>query len=408
MENTADVVIIGAGAAGLMSAIWAGRSNLRRKIIILEGAKKPGAKILVSGGGRCNVTHFKVEANDFAGSSRNAIKKVLKRFNVQDTIHFFQEIGVSLKKENTGKLFPVTDSSKTVLQSLWAEAIRNNIQILYPSRVDSVKKNGNKFIISGEWGKLEAKKLILATGGRSLPKTGSDGKGYEFAKFLGHSVTKDITSALVPLTVPVDHFIRQLTGITLTTTVELRAASGKKQQSFTDSMLCTHFGLSGPAILNISRFYLKAKVKEPDSYLVINWIPQLTDQELDQRLQNLNRLQLTTYLHNYLPDRLIQALFFEAGVDPQIRGNELTKKRRKKLVNIITQMRVSVTGSRGFKYAEVTAGGVPLNEIHLDTMESRICPGLFLCGEICDVDGRIGGFNFQWAWSSGYTAGISV
>jgi predicted Rossmann fold flavoprotein len=403
-----QTVIIGAGAAGLMAAIWAGRTNPTRSVIVLDGAWKLGAKILVAGGGRCNVTHDVVDVSAYAGSSRNAIKKVLRRFDVPPTIDFFRELGVELKREETGKLFPTTDSSKTILNALLKAAAQANVSIKFPYRVDAVERSEQSFRLSGEWGQMEANSVILATGGRSLPKTGSDGHGYDMARSLGHQITRRVFPALVPLTLPRDHFVCSLSGLTLPTTLDLRSPTGKKIVSFTDSTLCTHFGLSGPSVLDMSRYYIDAKFDDPDAVLTINWLPEKSSEQIDAELQTLGKVSLLKYLTRQIPERLVRALCAQIPVDPGTPGDQLTRDQRKGVARIVTQLPLPITGNRGYNYAEVTAGGVPLSEIYLDTMESRVCPGLYLCGEILDVDGRIGGYNFQWAWASGYVAGLSV
>ena len=172
-----DVAIVGAGAAGLMTAAWAGRTNRQRRIVLLDGAKKLGAKILVAGGGRCNVTHHEVNVDAFAGSSRNAIKKVLRRFDVPQTTRFFKELGVYLKQEETGKLFPTTDSAKTVLNGLLTAVRQANCEIRHPNRIEMIERQGERFVLRGAWGEIESQSMVLATGGRSLPKSGSDGHG---------------------------------------------------------------------------------------------------------------------------------------------------------------------------------------------------------------------------------------
>lgn len=408
MTEQADVVIVGGGAAGLMAAIWAGRTQRDRRIVVLDSAKKLGAKILVAGGGRCNVTHHQVDESAFAGSSRNAIKKVLRRFDVDATVRFFAELGVDLKREETGKLFPVTDDAQTVLDALLRAATAAGVELLYPCRVDSIRQQDGRFVITGPWGSLHAEHVVLATGGKSLPKTGSDGHGYAIARSLGHSISPRLLPGLVPLTLPRDHFICQLSGITVPATIELRSGTGKRLISFTNSTLCTHFGLSGPSVLDISRYYLSARLDDAKASLMINWVPNQTGEPFDQMLRELGRTTILAHLRGLIPERLARALCEYAGIDATATGASLTRAQRQALVQVVTQLPLPITGDRGYNYAEVTAGGVPLSELHLDTMESRLGPGLHLCGEICDVDGRIGGFNFQWAWSSGYTAGVSV
>jgi predicted Rossmann fold flavoprotein len=405
--DQADVVIIGAGAAGLMAGIWAGRSNPNRRVVLLDGASRLGAKILVAGGGRCNVTHDQVDASAYAGSSRNAINKVLKRFDVPPTVQFFEDLGVRLKREETGKLFPVTDSARTVLNALLDETHRY-VSIQHPRRVETVERDEERFVVSGIWGSLTAQKVILATGGRSLPKTGSDGHGYTLVKSLGHTITPRVFPALVPLTLPRDHFLCSLSGVSIWATLDLRSASGKKLERFTNSTLLTHFGLSGPSVLDISRYYIQTQLDDPGAKLTVNWLPGETPESVDAALRELGRVTLLRRFGSHMPERLLRALCAYAGVEAATPGDQISREGRKALARALTELPLPITGNRGFTYAEVTAGGVPLSELRLETMESRLCPGLYLCGEICDVDGRIGGYNFQWAWSSGYVAGISV
>ena len=402
------VAVVGAGAAGLMAAIWAARGAPGREIIILDGARRLGAKILISGGGRCNVTHERVDETDFNGSSRNAIRKVLRRFQAQDTVAFFRELGVSFKREETGKLFPTTDDSRTILDALLNAARVAGVLIEHPRRVLQVSRAEAGFCLRGEWGEMRADSLVLATGGVSLPKSGSDGQGYELARSLGHSVTPRILPALVPLTLPDGHFLRRLAGISADARVESRSSTGRRLAIAPGPVLCAHFGLSGPAILDISRHYLNARLDDPDARLTINWLPETTAEQLDAELQSLGQTRPVNYFRRRRPDRLVEALFAEAEVAMETPAHGLSRAARQALVRVFTRLDVPITGHRGFNVAEATAGGVPLSELRLNSMESRVCPGLFLCGEMCDVDGRIGGFNFQWAWSSGYVAGVSV
>lgn len=409
MMSSADLVIVGAGAAGLMAAIWAGRIarrlHLSRRIVVLDGANKPGAKILVAGGGRCNVTHDHVSEQAYAGSSRNAIKKVLRRFDVTPTVAFFNELGVKLKREETGKLFPVTDDAHTVLDALLRAAADAQVTLRHPARVEAISRGENGFHVRGAWGELTAPRIILATGGKSLPKSGSDGVGYELAKSLGHTLTPHIFPALVPLRLPSDHFLCSLSGLTVNAALMLYAGSGKELVSFTDSTLCTHFGLSGPSVLDFSRYYTAARFDDPAAHAAINWLPDTTTERLEADLLQAGKRSILRWLDGRLPDRLLRALCAEAGVEAGMPLQELTRDQRKQLTRVLTRLPLPITGDRGYNYAEVTAGGIPLTDIRLETMESRLCPGLHFCGEICDVDGRIGGYNFQWAWASGYVAG---
>ena len=259
---------------------------------------------------------------------------------------------------------------------------------------------------------IRAAKVILATGGKSLPKTGSDGHGYDIARDLGHSITPRVFPGLVPLTLPKSHWICALSGVSANATIEVRSGTGKKLHAFTDSTLCTHFGLSGPAVLDISRYFIEARMDDPSTQLSINWLPQHSLEAVDSALQTLGKISPGRWLREFqaqgLPDRLAKSLCEQSSVDPTAPAHQLTREKRKALATMITSTPLPITGDRGFAHAEVTAGGIPLSEIRLETMESRICPGLYLCGEICDVDGRIGGYNFQWAWASGFVAGTAV
>ena len=416
-EEHVDVVIVGAGAAGLFAAIWAGRNSEAHpnRIAVFDGAKKLGAKILVAGGGRCNVTHCRVTEHDFAGSSPAAIRKVLRRFSVAQTIQFFSDAGVELKEEETGKLFPVTDSARTILNALIDQSKESHVAIVHPARVAEVEhlpcdgavselKKGPRFRVVVESGVVLARHVIVCTGGKSLPKSGSDGSGYRLVEKLGHSIAKPLVPALVPLVLEESHWIRELSGVTVPTTVTLSKASGKRIFSCSGSTLCTHLGLSGPAVLDISRHWLIARNTDSDVQLSINWLPDQTAETVDELLQS-RRTGAFGVLRQWLPDRLARQICIESGA-PLV--GDLTRTIRKKLVQNITATPLPVTGDRGFSIAEATAGGVPLEEVKLETMESRKCPGLYLAGEVLDVDGRIGGFNFQWAWSSGYVAGSAV
>ena len=416
-EAVVDVAIVGAGAAGLFAAIWAGKKveGQSVQIAVLDSARKLGAKILVAGGGRCNVTHCRVTEHDFAGSSPAAIRKVLRRFSVEQTVQFFADAGVELKKEETGKLFPVSDSARTILQALLDQVQSVDASIIHPARVTDIDQLPCNVLTKGcdkeprlrvvsEDGVLLARHVIVCTGGKSLPKSGSDGSGYRLIEKLGHTISKPLVPALVPLTLADSHWIRGLSGVTVPAAVTLSKASGKKICTYSGSTLCTHLGLSGPSILDISRHWLVERDADSNVRLNINWLPEYSENFLDDLLQD-QRVGAFGVLRRWLPDRLARQLCIESGAPC---AGDLTRSIRKKLVQSVIATPLPVQGDRGFAVAEATAGGVPLEEVQLETMESRKCPGLYLAGEVLDVDGRIGGFNFQWAWSSGFVAGSAV
>ncbi|MFO0828424.1 MAG: NAD(P)/FAD-dependent oxidoreductase [Phycisphaerales bacterium] len=405
MGEAVDVAVVGAGAAGLMTAIWSARAG--RRVVALDGARTLGAKILVAGGGRCNVTHDVVDESAYAGSTGPAIRKVLRRFDAARTIEFFRSLGVELKREPTGKMFPTTDDAHTVLDALLGAAREAGAELRHPCRVERVERDVDAFAIVGSSGTLRARRVVLATGGMSLPKTGSDGGGYALARSLGHSITERVFPALVPLVLPDGHPLRTLSGVTFDAEVRLVSASGKALRRFVDSTLCTHFGLSGPSVLDVSRYYTDERSRDAGARLELSFLPGVQPDEVDRSLIDAPAQAVSSWLRERVPERLARVLIDHATIDGAVSVRQLGRDARRRLVRALTAFEIRPTGDRGWNHAEVTAGGVPLNELVLETMESRRCPRLHIVGELCDVDGRIGGYNFQWAWASGYVAGCA-
>ena len=394
-----DIVVVGAGAAGLTAAIFAGRSAPGARIAVVDGAEKIGAKILIAGGGRCNVTHDVVFPDDFNGS-RNAIAKVLRTFPVDKTIAFFEEIGVTLKREEGGKLFPITDRAKTVLDALLDATRDAGASILPETRVATIHAG---FALDTSRGRIEAGKVILATGGRSVPKTGSDGHGYLLARALGHTVS-EIFPALVPLVIEEPHWIRELSGTSAEAELAVRSGTGRVLARQRGAMLMTHFGISGPAPLDISRHWIDARRSDGEARLTASFLPAEDFESLEKKLlkaaKRYPHATAASALRGAVPERILDRLTPPAPIA------RLSRDERRATIRSLIELGIPVSRDRGFDYAEVTAGGVPLDEIEVGTMASRRTPGLYLCGEILDVDGRIGGYNFQWAWASGRLAGM--
>ncbi|MFG0260442.1 MAG: NAD(P)/FAD-dependent oxidoreductase [Phycisphaerales bacterium JB041] len=413
-HTRADVVIVGAGAAGLMTAARLGRAlaGARARVLLLDGARKVGVKILVAGGGRCNVTHHAVDERQYAGGSRNTIRKVLRQFDVEHTVAYFAELGVELKREPTGKLFPVTDRAQTVLDALLGDVARGGAELVHPWRVGLIEPEpdgGFTLHRHNAADSIRASRVVLATGGMALPKSGSDGGGYTLARRLGHTVTDRLFPALVPLvTGDRSRWITDLSGISARTTVEVRSGTGKRLAQFENDLLCTHFGLSGPAVMDASRWLTDARHRDPDAALHIGWLLGETFDSVNASLLALNSTRVLSWLRDRLPDRLARAICHAHGIDPTLPGAQLGKDARRTLAHALVAMPVEITRDRGFAHAEATAGGVPLTEVAPGTMRSRVHPNLWLVGEILDVDGRIGGFNFQWAWSTGAVAGLAI
>ena len=403
------IVVIGAGAAGLMAAITAARAAPHARVVAVDGAPRLGAKILIAGGGRCNVTHHAVTERDFRGSTPAAIRRVLRGFDVEATRRFFEAEGVSLKRESTGKLFPVSDRAVDVLEALLGAARRAGAELLFPYKVTSIRLDtANGFEVQASPGtasaSLHARAVIVATGGRSVPKTGSDGSGYAMVTRLGLPLTPRIFPALVPLRLPDGHPVRALSGLATDVRLMVVSGSGRHLASVSGALLCTHQGVSGPAVLDVSRHWQAAMDDDAGAGVLVSWLPDVVAEDLDRRFQQHGARPIRRALAPPLPDRLADTLCTLAGVDPDESGATLTRDARKRLVAACTAWRLPIVGTRGFEVAEVTAGGVPLSALTVG-LEARTQSGLFLCGEICDVDGRIGGFNFQWAWASGTVAG---
>lgn len=407
IQNHFDLVILGAGAAGLTAAIFAGEAaqGCSLHIALLDGAKKPGAKILVSGGGRCNVTNERVTPDDFWGGPRTVIRNVLRAFDHRRTLTWMQNLGVELKLEPTGKYFPVTDKARTVLDALLTRVRSFGIKELYGQRIKSIRRLDCGYLLEGDEEAFTTRKLIIATGGRSLPKSGSDGWGLEAVRRLGHTIVPT-TPALAPLVLTANGYaggrFADLSGLTMPLRIGLYSQTGKALTELSDSLLFTHFGLSGPAALNFSRHWLRceesgkaAALGHPDFRSA-----QDADEWLLREAQSHPKRAVETALQAIFPERLARLIAGEGGM-----MGTLPKQQRRAIAGMMARLPIAIEGARGWSFAETTAGGVELREIDPRTMVSRVADDLYLCGEMLDVDGRIGGFNFQWAWASGYLAG---
>lgn len=408
-----DIAIVGGGAAGLAAAIFAGetaRHSGARSIVILDGAKSIGAKILVSGGGRCNVTHAVVTPTDYFGN-RRIIKNVLAAFSAEAATEWFASMGVELKREETGKLFPVTDKSRTILDALRTRCSELGVIVRSDHRVTGIERSGETgFVLQHSHGVLHATHVLLATGGRSIPKSGSDGFGYEFARRLGHQVTATVP-ALVPLILDDRMFHKTLSGLSCEVEV-FTIVDGRPVDTRTGSLLWTHFGISGPVVMDVSRFWCLARNQGVSAEVFGNFFPGQTQEQVRQwfvtETRTHPRRSLGNTLAQRLPQRFAESLIRYAGCDGQTAIAQLPRKDRDALLPLLTKFPFPIVQDRGWNYAEVTAGGVPLEEINFRTMESKLVSGLYLIGEILDCDGRIGGFNFQWAWATGHLAGCAV
>ncbi|TAJ27869.1 MAG: NAD(P)/FAD-dependent oxidoreductase [Nitrospirae bacterium] len=410
--DRADIAIIGAGAAGLAAGIFAGEARGSRplRIVLLDGARTVGAKILVSGGGRCNVTHDRVSPRDFQSlhGSPHVIRNILAAFPAEATRDWFASLGVALKREETGKLFPVTDKARTVLEALLHRCRELDVAILPEHRVtEVVPSDVGGFRVVHEQGSLAAGRVIMATGGKSLPRTGSDGYGWEIVRRLGHTATATYP-ALVPFVLDKTMFHAELSG--LSQLVELTTVvADKRVDRRSGSLLWTHVGVSGPVVMDASRFWTATHAEGKPVEVRCNFLPGVGVEEAErqviEQVTARPRLTLGKMLAQQIPERLAERLCRVCGIEPGMPAGQLDRASRRRLVRTLTGLVLPILRDRGWNEAEGTAGGVPLDEIDFRTMESRVRPGLYLIGEMLDCDGRIGGFNFQWAWATGYLGG---
>jgi predicted Rossmann fold flavoprotein len=405
------VAIVGAGAAGLATAIFARRFTRSRSIVVLDGARAPGAKILVSGGTRCNVSNVSVSERDFWGGTPPAIRRVLRAFPVNETISFFRSIGVSLHEEAGGKLFPDTNRARDVLEALLREGRALGVQLIPGHRVVDIEPREAGFRIDTEQGSLNASAAVLATGGQSLPKSGSDGVGFVIARRLGHTIVPT-TPALAPLLLDAtDTVHREVSGVSHDVEVAVRV-DGTIAVRLIGSLLWTHFGISGPVALNASRHWLRAHIEGRAVAMTANFRPGSRFDDVDADWQRRSaenpKASVQTTLAAYVPASVAAAILPQLAIDGGVTLAHFPRDERRRLVHALVEFPLPVTGSRGYTFAEATAGGIALTEIDPASMASRVRPGLYCVGEILDVDGRIGGFNFQWAWSSGFVAGRAL
>ena len=408
-----DVVIVGAGAAGLATAVFTRGRNPDRSVLLLDGARKVGAKILISGGGRCNVTNTVVTERDYWGGSRSIIRGILRTFPAADAASFFERAGVPLHEEDDGKLFPDSNRSRDVLDALLQQVDETGAVLNESRRVTKVTKRDDLFtVIAGE--PLTSRAVVLATGGQSVPKSGSDGGGYVLARALGHTLVP-ATPALAPLLLDSDagdKMHAEISGVAMEAHLTLWV-DGAAEITLPGPLLWTHFGISGPVALNMSRHWLRAQLEARQVAVTASFMPAGFDFARTERwwldeIRARPRTSIAVALAQHVPSSMAAAMLSRLSLDGATQLAHLGREDRRTLSRALTGWPLRVRHSRGYNYAEATAGGVTLGEITPGTMESRLCPGLYLVGEILDVDGRLGGFNFQWAWSSAYVAASAL
>ena len=402
------IIVVGAGPAGMMAAITAAKNN--NKVILLESNSKLGRKLYITGKGRCNVTNNKDIGEFFDKIPGNPyfLYSSLYTFTNEDAKNFFENAGVKLKVERGDRIFPVSDKASDIIDAMYRELLKNNVEIRVNSKVKDVNYSENKItsLILEDNSEIKGDGFIFSTGGKSYPLTGSTGDGFKFSKKLGHKIIEPKPS-LVPIETKED-WAKDLQGLSLKN-VTFEILEGKKSR-YKDlgEMLFTHYGVSGPLVLTGSRFIQK----NCDYKVKINLKPALDFKELDLRLQkdfkNTLNKDFKNALDELLPKKLIPVIIDLSGIDENKKVNSITKEERKTLVNLIQGLTLTVKGLRPIAEAIVTAGGVDVKEIDPSTMQSKIIENLFFAGEVIDVDAFTGGYNVQIALSTGYIAGDKI
>ncbi len=409
MTGQVQIVVAGAGAAGMMAAVTAARQGA--KVVLIEPNEKVGRKLYITGKGRCNVTNDCRVDQLLASVPRNGkfLYSAFSRFSPQDTIAFFEKLGVPLKVERGNRVFPQSDRAADVIDALWKELRRCRVE-LRQDRVAEVAVSGGR--VSGvkleKAGLVNCEAVLLATGGASYPRTGSTGDGYRIAEALGHTITP-IRGSLVPLESE-DRACSQLQGLSLRNVVlRMKNQRGKTVYQEQGELLFTHFGLSGPLVLSASAHMDFAR----DRYAAhIDLKPALDEEKLDARLlrdfgERANQ-DVSNALGALVPRSMIPVMAERAGIDGQTKVRDIRREQRRRLLDALKDFTVDISGPRPVEEAIVTAGGVKVSQVDPKTMQSKLVQGLYFAGELLDVDGYTGGFNLQIAWSTGYAAGLAA
>ncbi|MFC0254438.1 NAD(P)/FAD-dependent oxidoreductase [Massilia consociata] len=410
MAKQYDVAVIGAGAAGMMCAAVAAQRG--KRVVLLDHATRLAEKIRISGGGRCNFTNMGAGPANFVSQNPHFCRSALSRYTPQDFLALVKKHRIAWHEKHKGQLF-CDDSSEQIIGMLRAECIAGDVSWRMPCKVGAIEKTGTGFLVQAEGGDIACTSVVVATGGLSIPKIGATDLGYRIARQFDLQVVEP-RPGLVPLTFdgPSWEAFAPLAGIALEVEVSTGGAGGKGSKGkggkgkagghFREDLLFTHRGLSGPAILQISSYW------EPGTPIVLNLLPELDVAEELIGAKTTVKKQLGNVLAQWLPARLAEGLLTANGFAPDARLADMPDAKLRKVGDAINRWAVTPTGSEGYKKAEVTLGGVDTRELSQQTMMANKVPGLYFIGETVDVTGWLGGYNFQWAWASGYVAGQSV
>lgn len=409
MDKRKRVIVAGGGAAGMMAAVSAARVGAR--VTILEKNPRIGKKILATGNGRCNYTNVNTDLRYYHGKNPQFAKGALSGFTVEDTIGFFKKLGIEPKVEEWGKVFPMSEQASSILDVFLYELNELGVKIVGNAFVKDIIKEKDEFSVLLENGEVyRGDRVIIATGGKAMPSSGSDGSGYALAKKLGHNIT-DVFPALVQIMLEGPYF-KRIDGVKFVGTAEILHQNQSVAKDRGD-ILFADYGVSGPPILQISRKAGELLHEGKEAYLKLTVMDTFTKEELRElikkRFQTSPQKPVDFSLVGLINKRLIPVVLMEAGVNDLKRpAADLTSKEQEEIAKVLTDWRFKIRGTKSWPSAQVTAGGVATTEIDEYTMESKLVKGLFFAGEIMDIDGWCGGFNLQWAWSSGFIAGRSA
>jgi len=401
-----DAAIIGAGPAGIMAAIAASRN--RKRIVLIDRNSQIGRKLYSTGNGRCNLTNKAVTVDRYHGASPEFIRTVIGQFDQHATMEVFENLGLLLKEEDNGRIFPRTNQAASVVGVLEQCLSRGNVNILTDSQVIGIEKTAAWKISLANGGQLAADKLLIATGGRAAHHLGSTGDGLYWAEKLGHSLTP-IHAALVPIET-VEQWPKDVKGIKVEAYIWATIGENKLSEGYGDLMF-TNYGVSGLAVM-AQAGSIAPHLKTSEVMLHIDLFPDMDEGHLDKivlhALQNSGKASVKDALVGILQGSLIPVALNLAGIDNTVESKSVLRRKRRSLVKLLKGITLTVLKLRPLKEAQVTAGGVDTNEIDAQTLQSKLVEGLYFAGEVIDVDGDSGGFNLQWAWSSGYVAGLQL
>ena len=397
------IAVIGGGAAGMMAAITAAREGA--KVTILEHKDRIGKKILSTGNGRCNFTNTYQAPDCYRSDNKEFPWKVIQKFNVEKTISFFKELGIYPKDRN-GYLYPYSDQAAAVLEILQIEVAHLHICIMTETNVSDIQPVKKGFRISTDKGKITADRIILACGSKAAPVTGSDGSGYQLAKQLGHRIIP-VLPALVQLRFA-EKFYKSISGVRVQGTVAIYA-DDSFLASDTGEIQLTNYGISGIPVFQVSRYAARALYQKKSVTAILNFMPDMEKEEfftfLQKRIISRPHKTLEEFLIGLFPKKLCELWIRLSHLSKEMQVSDLTDEQLKKIIMLIQQLRTCITATNSFEQAQICCGGVDTTEVDPVTMESKIIPGVYFAGELLDVDGICGGYNLQWAWSSGFVSG---